>query len=176
MADAWGLGWMLKDGDGGTLVCHSGVTIGQRAWLDVLPAHRVRAGAAHQRRRRPALATRLRAALLRDVAGFDCRRCPPIDETLARRARSLSSAPTNAPARTSKWLPCGAGIGVRIRAIWFSMAADPPLLPLRPIGGDRFRVTLPGSADDTIVGFAEAGAPGGARFVEMQGRAHPRAA
>ena len=33
---------------------------------------------------------------------------------------------------------------------------------------------LPGSADDAIVGFAEAAAPGGARFVEMQGRAHPR--
>lgn len=173
MADAWGLGWMLKDGGGGALVCHSGVTIGQRAWLDVLPESRVALALLTNGGDANALASRLRTALLCEVAGFTLPPLPAIDETSPVEAARHLGVYERSGARIEV-IPCGAGIGVRIRAIWFSMAPDPAILPLRPIGGDRFRVTLPDSADDTIVGFADADAPGGARFLEIQGRAHPR--
>ena len=173
MADAWGLGWMLKDGDAGTLVCHSGVTIGQRAWLDVVPDRRVGVALLTNGGDANALASRVRTALLREVAGFGLPPLPAIDAALRVDASRYLGVYERAGARIEV-VPCGTGIGARIRAIWFSMAPDPPPLPLRATGRDRFRATLPGSVDDVTVGFAEAGARGGARFVEMQGRAHPR--
>jgi CubicO group peptidase (beta-lactamase class C family) len=175
MADAWGLGWMLKDGDGGTLVCHNGVTIGQRAWLDVLPDRRVALALLTNGGDANALASRVRSALLREVGDFGLPPLPAIDGASPVEPDRFLGVYDRAGARIEV-APCGTGIGVRIRAIWHSMAPDPPLLPLRPVGGDRFRVTLPNAADDVLVGFADAGAAGGARFVEMQGRAHPRVA
>jgi hypothetical protein len=173
MADAWGLGWMLKDGDGGTILCHSGVTIGQRAWLDVRPEPRFALALLTNGGDGNALAARVRAALLREFAAFGLPQLPAIDDAIPVMAGRHLGVYERSGARIEV-VPCGDGIGVRIRAIWFSMAPDPALLPLRPIGGDRFRVSLPNAADDAIVGFADASAPGGARFIEMQGRAHPR--
>lgn len=175
MADAWGLGWMLKDGEGGTLVCHNGVTIGQRAWLDVLPERRVALALLTNGGDANALASRLRSALLREVGDFGLPPLPAIDDAVPVDAARYLGVYDRSGAHLEV-APCGAGLGVRIRAIWYSMAPDPPLLPLRPVGGDRFRVTFPNAADDALVGFAEADAPGGARFVELQGRAHPRVA
>jgi CubicO group peptidase (beta-lactamase class C family) len=40
-ADAWGLGWMLFDWDGCRVFGHDGVTIGQHAFLRVVPEHGV---------------------------------------------------------------------------------------------------------------------------------------
>ena len=164
---------MLKDGDGGTLVCHSGVTIGQRAWLDVLPERRVALALLTNGGDANALAARLRTALLRELAGFGLPPLRPIDAALPIDPRRYLGVYARSGARIEV-VPSDTGIAVRVRAIWFSMAPDPPALPLHAIGGDRFRVTLPGCADDTIVGFADAAARGGARFLEMQGRAHPR--
>jgi CubicO group peptidase (beta-lactamase class C family) len=175
MADAWGLGWMLKDGDGGTLVGHNGVTIGQRAWLDVLPERRVALALLTNGGDANALASRLRSALLRELADFGLPPLPAIDDSVPIDATRYLGVYDRAGARIEV-APCGTGIGVRIRAIWYSMAPDPPLLPLHPVGDDRFRVTFPNAADDALVGFAGAAAPGGARFVELQGRAHPRVA
>jgi CubicO group peptidase (beta-lactamase class C family) len=175
MADAWGLGWELKDGIGGTLVGHSGVTIGQMAWLDVVPERRAGMALLTNGGDAPALATRVRDAVLREVAGVGLPPLPDVDESLPIEAARYLGVYERAGARI-EIVANGTGIGARIRAIWFSMAPDPPPLALRPIGGDRFRLSFPNAATDALVGFADAAAPGGARFVEMQGRAHPRVA
>ena len=149
------------------------MTIGQRAWLDVVPEHRVAIALLTNGGDANALAARLRTPLLRELAGFGLPSMPPVDAALPIDPLRYLGVYARSGARIEVVASDG-GIAVRIRAIWFSMAPDPPALPLRAIGGDRFRVTLPGCADDTVVGFADAGARGGARFLEMQGRAHPR--
>jgi hypothetical protein len=82
MADAWGLGWELKDGIGGTLVGHSGVTIGQMAWLDVVPERRAGMALLTNGGDAPALATRVRDAVLREVAGVGLPPLPAVDDAL----------------------------------------------------------------------------------------------
>jgi hypothetical protein len=151
------------------------VTIGQMAWLDVVPERRAGMALLTNGGDAPALATRVRDAVLREVAGIGLPPLPDVDESLPIEAARYLGVYERAGARI-EIVANGAGIGARIRAIWFSMAPDPPALALRPIGGDRFRLSFPNAATDTIVGFADAAAPGGARFVEMQGRAHPRVA
>jgi len=175
MADAWGLGWELKDGIGGTLVCHSGATIGQMAWLDLVPERRAALALLTNGGDATTLSRRVRDQVMREVAGVGLPPLPAIDASVRVDAARYLGVYQRAGARVEV-VTLEGGLGVRIRAIWFSMAPDPPTLALLPVGGDRFRVALPGGATDAIVGFAEASAPGGARFLEMQGRAHPRVA
>jgi CubicO group peptidase (beta-lactamase class C family) len=173
MADAWGLGWELKDGIGGTLVGHSGVTIGQMAWLDLVPERRAGLALLTNGGDATTLARRVRDEVMSEVAGVGLPPLPAIDPSVRVDGARYLGVYQRAGARVEV-VAIEEGLGVRIRAIWFSMAPDPPTFVLRPTGGDRFRVALPGAATDAIVGFAEASAPGGARFLEMQGRAHPR--
>ncbi len=174
MADAWGLGWELKDGIGGTLVGHSGVTIGQMAWLDVVPERRAALALLTNGGDATTLARRVRDEVMRAVADVGLPPLPAIDASIRVDGARYLGVYERSGARIEV-VSTPNGVGVRIRAIWFSMAPDPPTFALHAIGGDRFRVSLPGAATDAIVGFAEASTPGGARFLEMQGRAHPRA-
>ncbi len=175
MADAWGIGWALKDGIGGTLVCHSGSTIGQNAWLDVVPERRAGLALFTNGGDATTLARLVRDEVMREVACVGLPPLPAIDPSARVDGMRYLGVYQRAGARIEV-VALEGGLGVRIRAIWFSMAPDPPTLVLRPIGGDRFRVALPGGATDAIVGFADASARGCARFLEMQGRAHPRVA
>ncbi len=173
MADAWGLGWELKDGTGGTLVGHSGVTIGQMAWLDVVPERRAGLALLTNGGDATTLARHVRNEVMSEVAGVGLPPLPAIDASVPVDAARYLGIYQRAGARVEV-VAMENGLGVRIRAIWHSMAPDPPTFALRPIGGDRFRLSLPNARTDTIVGFAGAAAPGGARFLEVQGRAHPR--
>ena len=150
MADAWGLGgWMLKDGDGGTLVCHSGVTIGQRAWLDVSRKRRVVLGAATNGGDAKLLVARLRTVLLRArlrPASLAIDAAPPID---SRRDPGAQRAQRGA----HRGAPSDTGIAVRSARSGLSMAPASPVLPLHAIGATRSVRTPPGCADDTIEGI-----------------------
>ena len=53
LGDSWGIGWIRFGWDGQRLVGHDGNTIGQAAFLRVLPDGRARRHAAHQRRQHP---------------------------------------------------------------------------------------------------------------------------
>ena len=51
LGDSWGLGWIRFGWDGERLLGHDGNTIGQSAFLRLLPSQRPRRFAAHERRR-----------------------------------------------------------------------------------------------------------------------------
>ena len=64
LGDSWGLGWIRFGWDGHRLIGHDGNTIGQAAFLRLLPEAGPRGHAAHQRRQHP---RPLRGPLPRDL-------------------------------------------------------------------------------------------------------------
>lgn len=81
MAGAWGLGWALHDWAGGPVLAHDGGTIGQAAFLRVVPGRRVAVALLTNGGDAVALYRRLYQHLLRDLAGVEM---PPVPTPPAR--------------------------------------------------------------------------------------------
>jgi len=174
LADAWGLGWMLHDCEGGRAIGHSGVTIGQRAWLLAAPDARVALALLTNGGDGESLWRALAAPLLRELAALALRELPPVRDDVAVDPARYAGAYQRAGARIVVEPAAGGGIAARVRALWASMAPDPPATPLRPIAPDLFRIALPGSRRDAGAAFLDTTARGRPDFLLLAGRAHPR--
>jgi CubicO group peptidase (beta-lactamase class C family) len=75
MGDAWGLGWELFDWPGGPVVGHDGNTIGQAAFLRLVPGRDVAVALLTNGGNPFALYTEIFTRVLRDLAGVDM---PPL--------------------------------------------------------------------------------------------------
>jgi CubicO group peptidase (beta-lactamase class C family) len=173
LADAWGLGWRLHDWQGGLAFGHDGVTLGQRAYLAVVPRTRTALALLSNGGDGISLCRAVYAELLPRLAGVEPPPLPAEDASLpvdpARYVGVYERHGSRITVETQ-----GAGIAVRVQAIWASLAPDPPACALRAVAPDLFRVSFPDSRTDDFVCFLDplgAGRPG---FVMLQGRAHPR--
>jgi len=174
LADAWGLGWMLHDWDGGLAIGHSGVTIGQRAWLLAAPGARVALALLTNGGDGESLFHGLAAPLLRELAGIAMRELPPVRDDVAVEPARYAGVYERAGARIAIEPAAGGGIQARIRALWASLDPSPPALPLRPMAPDLFRVALPASRRDTGAAFLDPDGTGRPTYLLLAGRAHPR--
>jgi len=81
MGDAWGLGWEIYDAPGGTVVGHDGGTIGQRAFLRVVPDRNVAVAVLTNGGNPMPLYTEIAGTVLRELAGVELPALPvPADE------------------------------------------------------------------------------------------------
>jgi CubicO group peptidase (beta-lactamase class C family) len=176
LADAWGLGWMLHDWDGGLAIGHSGVTIGQRAWLLAVPGARVALALLTNGGDGDSLFHALAAPLLRELAGVAMRELPPVRDDVAVDPARYAGVYERAGARIVVEAGAAGGIRARVRALWATMDPDPPALPLRPVAPDLFRLALPASRRDLGAAFLDPAGAGRPTHLLLAGRAHPRAA
>lgn len=176
LADAWGLGWMLHDWDGGLAIGHSGVTIGQRAWLVAVPGVRVAIALLTNGGDGDSLYHALAGPLLRELAGVAPRELPPARDDVAVDPARFAGVYERTGARIAVEPAPGGGIQARVRALWASLAPDPPALPLRPVAPELFRIALPGSRRDAGAAFLDPAGSGRPQFLLLAGRAHPRLA
>jgi hypothetical protein len=174
IADAWGLGWMLHDWDGGLAIGHSGVTIGQRAWLLAVPGARVALALLTNGGDGESLLRALAAPLLRELAGVTLRELPPVRDDVAVEPARYAGVYQRTGARIVIEPAPGGGVQARIRALWASLEASPTATPLRPMAPDLFRVALPASRSDTGAAFLDVAGSGRPDFLLLAGRAHPR--
>jgi len=173
LADAWGLGWMLHDWDGGLVFGHSGVTIGQRAWLLAAPGARMALALLTNGGDGESLFHELAAPLLRELAGIGIRELPPARDDVAVDPARYAGVYERSGARIVVE-PGAGGITARVRALWATMDPTPPALPLRPMAPDLFRVALPASRRETGAAFLDPDGTGRPTFLLLAGRAHPR--
>ena len=176
LGDSWGLGWIRFGWDGHRLIGHDGNTIGQAAFLRILPEAGARGHAAHQRRQHP---RPLRGPLPRDLRRARRRRDarPP---SRRRRSRSTStsrrtSAPTSGPSVRMEVLVGDDGPRLRTTIIGplAEMVPDPvEEYPLVPVGPALFAVRPPEADTWAPVTFYEL--PTGERYVHFGVRATPR--
>lgn len=174
LADAWGLGWMLHDWDGGGAFGHSGVTIGQRAWLLVAPRAGVALALLTNGGDGESLWRALAEPLLAALAGVHMPPLPPVRDDVAVDPARYAGVYERAGAHIVVEPAPGGGIAARVRALWTSLAPDPPPLPLRPVAPDLFRVSLPGSRRDGVFTFLDTRGSGTPDYLLAAGRAHPR--
>ena len=114
LGDSWGIGWIRFGWDGQRLVGHDGNTIGQAAFLRVLPdpdTGRARGHPAHQRRPRPRPVRRPVPGDLRRAG----RRRHARPDRAARRARRGGHHPAPGPLRAGRVLHGGPGVHRRRR-------------------------------------------------------------
>lgn len=174
LADAWGLGWMLHDWEGGGAFGHGGVTIGQRAWLLVAPRARVALALLTNGGDGESLWRELAEPLLAALAGVRMPPLPPVRDDVAVDPARYAGVYERAGGRIVVEPAPGGGIAARVRALWASLAPDPPPLPLRPVAPDLFRVSLPGSRRDGVFTFLDTRGSGAPDYLLAAGRAHPR--
>jgi CubicO group peptidase (beta-lactamase class C family) len=174
LADAWGLGWMLHDWDGGLAIGHSGVTIGQRAWLVAVPGARVAIALLTNGGDGDSLFHALAAPLLRELGGVVPRELPPARDDVAVDPARYAGIYERAGARIVVEPAPGGGIQARVRALWASLAPDPPPLALRPVAPELFRIALPASRRDAGAAFLDPAGAGRPQYLLLAGRAHPR--
>jgi CubicO group peptidase (beta-lactamase class C family) len=139
LADAWGLGWRLHDWLGGLAVGHDGVTLGQRAYLAVVPRTRTAVALLSNGGDGISLCRAAYAELLPRLAGVSPSPQPVEDPSLpVDPARYVGVYERHGSRITVE--PRNGGIAVRVQALWASLAPDPPAHPLRPVTPDIFRV------------------------------------
>jgi CubicO group peptidase (beta-lactamase class C family) len=175
IADAWGLGWALDGWQGGSLIKHKGVTIGQRAWLAAAPEPRVAATLLTNGGDGESLQRELFEPLFRELAGLAPPPVPRADDSLPIDAARYLGVYERTGSRIEVERHGDGGLAARVRAVWASMDPAPPALPLRPVAPDVFRVLLPGSRADHGVNFLDLEQTGRPRLLFAEGRAHLRA-
>ncbi len=84
MGDAWGLGWELFDWDGGTVIGHDGGTIGQAAFLRIVPDKNIAIALLTNGGNAHGLYMAIYSRLLADLAGVTV---PPLPTPPADRKR-----------------------------------------------------------------------------------------
>jgi CubicO group peptidase (beta-lactamase class C family) len=174
LADAWGLGWMLHEWEGGSAFGHSGATLGQRAWLVAVPRARVALALLTNGGDGESLWRALAEPLLRERAGVAIGGLPPVRDDVAVAPARFAGVYERAGARIVVE-PAGPGaITARVRALWASLDPDPPPVPLRPVAPDLFRIALPSSRQDAGAAFLDPTGRGAPSLLLLGGRAHPR--
>lgn len=174
LADAWGLGWMLHDWERGLAIGHGGVTIGQRAYLLAVPSARVAIALLTNGGDGESLFHALADPLLRELTGLAPRELPPVRDDVAIDPARYAGVYERSGARIVVEPSPGGGLQARVRAVWASIAPDPPALALRPVAPDLFRIALPASRRDAGAAFLDPTGAGRPSFLLLAGRAHPR--
>ncbi len=174
LADAWGLGWMLHDWEGGLAIGHGGVTIGQRAYLVAVPHARVAIALLTNGGDGDSLFSALAGPLLRALAGVTPRELPPARDDVAVDPARYAGVYERSGARIAVEPAPGGGLQARVRALWASLDPNAPPLALRPVAPELFRIALPASRRDTGAAFLDPGGTGRPSYLLLAGRAHPR--
>lgn len=174
LADAWGLGWMLHQGESGSAFGHSGATIGQRAWLIAVPGARVALALLTNGGDGESLWRALAEPLLRELADFTMPGLPPVRDDVEVDPARFAGVYERAGARIVVEPAGPRAVTARVRALWASLDPDPPPVPLRPVAPDLFRIALPASRRDAGAVFLDPAGRGAPSQLLLGGRLHPR--
>jgi CubicO group peptidase (beta-lactamase class C family) len=174
LGDSWGLGWIRYGWDGERLIGHDGNTIGQSAFLSVLPSQGMAVSLLTNGGSARDLYHELWSEIFRETAGV--RMPPPLEPP--------ASPPEFDPARyVGRYARSGITTEVMeqdgelaLRATMTGPLAElaPKSVheyPLVPVEADVFALKDPAEATWTAVTFYEL--PGGARYVHYGARANP---
>ena len=174
LGDSWGLGWIRYCWDGERLLGHDGNTIGQSAFLRLLPAHGLAVALLTNGGNTRDLFEDLYREIFRDAAGVRMPRplepppsAPPVeaDRYVGRYERAAMTTEVFAGKE-----------GLRLRATTTGPLAElipEPVheFPLVPVEPDLFVVRQPGETTWTPVTFYEL--DDGSRYVHYGARANP---
>lgn len=174
LADSWGLGWFRMDWNGTRLIGHDGNTIGQSAFLRVLPDQDVAvtllANGGHTRD----LYETLIREICRDVAGVEMTTplsppAEPVDADIAPHAGSYERTSV----RLDVW-PAEAGPKLRLTTTSELAGLDdePKELDLVPVRDDLYVTRLPG--DETWMPVTFYRLADGTPYVHLGARATPK--
>ncbi|MHB1433247.1 MAG: serine hydrolase domain-containing protein, partial [Streptosporangiaceae bacterium] len=177
LGDSWGLGWIRFGWDGHRLIGHDGDTIGQSAFLRILPEQGLavvlltNGGAVRD------LYEELFAEIFAGLAGVEMPPpltppAPPVTANIGEHAGRYERAGTRIEV-------LAAGDDARLRTTVTGPLADllpDPVAeyPLVPVDRDLFAVREPGSRYWSAVAFYRL--PTGERYVHFGGRATPKTA
>lgn len=175
--EAWGLGWILDEWDGHRVLAHDGATIGQYAFLRVLPDSGLAVALVTNGGRARDLYQELFREIFRELGDIDM---PP---PLQPPARSLEIDPEKyvgvyerAGARLEVFQRDGQLIlrAVATGELAESLGEQPQEDTLIPLAEDRFLTRKPGSVTWSPLRFYAL--PDGSQYVHMSVRATPKVA
>lgn len=174
MAHGWGLGWMLFDWSGTSVIGHDGGTVGQNSYLRILPERGIAVALLSNGGNTAALYRRVFDAVLGELAGLSL---PPLPEPRAH----LEIAPERYVG-TYERLVARDVVEQRAGKLWLTQRARRPLGPppperaleLVPVSESLFCFTAPGSRFKNFACFLEFGDDGRAGYLHLGGRSAPR--
>jgi CubicO group peptidase (beta-lactamase class C family) len=175
IGDSWGLGWIRHDRDGGEVLGHDGGTLGQAAFLRVLPAQGLAIALLTNGGDVLGLSADLLGELLGELAGITP---PPPLEPPARTPAVDPARYVGSYRRSSVAIEVVATDGGLVLRETVTGAAAAALgqpvqeLALVPVGEELFAVRQPGTQRWSAVTFAAL--PDGTRYLHTGGRANPR--
>ena len=176
LGDSWGLGWIRFGWDGRRLIGHDGNTIGQAAFLRVLPDEGLAVTLLTNGGNTRDLYEDLYREIFAELAG-DRDAAPARASERARRGgrRARASAPTSAPAPGSRCSPATDGPVLRttVTGPLAELVAEPTHeYPMVAVAEDLFVMRDPDSRTWTAMTFYDL--PTGESYLHFGVRATPR--
>ncbi|MEZ0106515.1 CubicO group peptidase (beta-lactamase class C family) [Catenulispora sp. EB89] len=173
-ATGWGLGWMLDEWDGTPVVGHNGATIGQNAFLSILPEHGLaiclvtNGGDVH------AFRGAVFGAIAEELAGVAMKAAPmPAAEPLPFDPADFVGVYEKAGDR----IEIGDNEGV-LSAVFTStgeladLSPEPEICEMRPLGPDAFVIQWPGESNWVPMTFYQL--PNGTSYLYCSARSIPK--
>jgi CubicO group peptidase (beta-lactamase class C family)/poly(3-hydroxybutyrate) depolymerase len=155
LADSWGLGWFRPHWDGTRLVGHDGNTIGQSAFLRVLPGHDLAVALLTNGGHTRDLYESVVREVVRELAGVEMARpLVPPDPPPPADVTPYQGTYRRAGVRIDVWRGAdGPRLRLTIDAPVAGVEREPKELDLVPVRGNLFAVRLPGLRTWTPVTF-----------------------
>ncbi|CAM5417234.1 serine hydrolase [Streptomyces spiroverticillatus] len=142
LGDSWGLGWEIFDFPGGTVVGHDGGTVGQSAFLRVVPGQDVAVAVLTNGGDPLALYTEIVGRVLRELAGVELPALPVPD---------LAAPRVNASRYVGTYTSSAADTEVSQDAEGRIWAERRPKGVFARLGGRREKIELVGAGEDTLI-------------------------
>jgi CubicO group peptidase (beta-lactamase class C family) len=173
---AWGLGWMLFDWSHRRLIGHDGATIGQNAYLRIVPDARTAVALLSNGGNTAALSRRVFSDVLGELCDIEPPPLPEPSTALTLDLEPYTGVYERLAARCEVELQDGE---LLLRTVQKRAPIEQPEGPrqtLRPIDRSSFLVETPGSRFRTVATFLDPDALGRPRAFFSGLRAHPRSA
>ena len=175
---AWGLGWILFDWGSDAVIGHDGNTVGQAAFLRLVPAQRLGVALLTNGGQTRALYDALYDELFQDLTGMSLPKKPkPMDDASGIDLTRFAGVYERTSVRMEIDVTDG-GLRLQIRNTSPLSANMPPPDPIdfRPVDEVTFIGHMAAAGSDITATFFDFDDDGRPRFVHMGARATPRAA